>query len=166
MEKNNYAALCIENLERKYCEIDYELLHEVRINSFCRYRESKTSADYKYPLHVLDEVMENINKWVKTLSLGSTEESWVEHSSNMVYSRRCLNYCYETYRNARINFDIDANDDIERLELNHKKQKEPRKNLERIRVYELLLTMFGEEKERIHYSRLDAQNFIKKLEKN
>ena len=75
LEKHNYAPLCIENIERKYFEISYEQLHEVRINSFCRYRESKVSADYQYVLHVLDEVMENINKWVKSLSLGSTVES-------------------------------------------------------------------------------------------
>ena len=97
------------------------------------------------------------------MSLGSTEKSWVEHSLNIIYARRCLNFCYETYRNARINFDIGANDEIERLELNHKKQKEPRKNVERIRLYEFLLSMFGEEKEGRQYSCLDARNIIKNL---
>ncbi len=51
--------------------------------------EGENESNYA-SLHVLDDTMENVNKWVKELPLGDTQESWVLHSPNVMLAQRCI----------------------------------------------------------------------------
>jgi len=50
-------------------------LQEIRINSSCRYYEDHLPSKTYHPMHVLDEVIENINMWVKELPVNQEESS-------------------------------------------------------------------------------------------
>ena len=163
LDKNTYSKICMEQMEMKYSDIDYKTLHEIRLNSSFRYRENSEKASTYHPLHVLDEVMENINKHTKTLLLGNTEDSWVHHSSNVVYARKAIQYIQQTYRYGRIDFE-NVIDELSMSNLKPKKQVNPSKITERIRVYEFMTKMFGEEKNDRKLINADTVKLIESLD--
>ena len=73
LKKHNYVEICLSAVETEYSNISYNELMSIRINSSVRYRNGKDSKGNDYPLHVLDEVMENINGWTKRLLMGPDE---------------------------------------------------------------------------------------------
>ena len=76
LDKNKYFEITLSQMERKYHDIDYKLLNEIRTNCSCRYYKDDPDSQEQHKLHVLDEVMENVNMWVKDLPIGNTQESW------------------------------------------------------------------------------------------
>ena len=144
LDKSNYFELCLSQMEKKYATIPYHKLQEIRINSACRYK--KDSLEKVEKLHVLDDVMENVNMWVKALPLGNDQESWVVHSPNVMLARQCINFESDEYRRGLINFDKAIEKGV--IEVDSNKQSlsvEPRKNRERSRLYELYIGMFDDE---------------------
>lgn len=129
----------------KYSDVDYKTFHEICLNSSFPYRKNSEKTSTYHSLHVLDELMENINKHMKKFILGNTEDSWVHHSSNAVYARKAIQYYQQTYRYGRIDFDNEV-DELSMSNLKTKKQVHPSKITERIRVYEFMTKTFGEEK--------------------
>ena len=85
-------------MEQEYKNIPYSSLQTIRINMAFRYQfEGKlTDGGYK-KLHVLDEVMENIKRWCKKLPLSSNEDSWRNHSPNLVCTHQLLNFENDEY---------------------------------------------------------------------
>lgn len=65
LDKNKYVEIVLSQMERKYENISYSQLHKIRMNSSCRYKKNITAKNIHYPMYVLDEVMENVNMWVK-----------------------------------------------------------------------------------------------------
>ena len=71
--KHNYVEICLSAVETEYSKITYKELMSIRINSSVSYINGKDSKGDPYPLHVLDEVTENINRWIKRLLMGPDE---------------------------------------------------------------------------------------------
>ena len=84
LKKHNYFEIYFSVIETEYAGIIYHELQSICINSSVRYRNGNNSNGDPYPLHVLDEVMENINAWTKRLLLGPGEKSWSIHSPNLM----------------------------------------------------------------------------------
>ena len=145
MGKSNYYELCLSQMEKRYRDISAAQLNEIRINGSCRYR--KDTPDQQYSMHVLDELMENVNCWTKWLPLGSDQNSWVEHSPNVMVARRCLNFVNNEYRRGLIDFEATVNNDDTLQQQDHKYSSyvEPRCNRERSRLYEMLQIQYSDE---------------------
>ena len=71
--KKKYYNLCLNQKEKRYGDIEYGNLHEMRVNSTCCYKDD--SMCNMHSLHLLDELMEKVNVWTKKLPLGSDQES-------------------------------------------------------------------------------------------
>ena len=143
--KTNYYELCLSQVERRYKDATYGELHEVRLNSSCRYR--KDTKQNVYTMHVLDELMENVNYWTKCLPLGNDQESWVKHSPNVMAARRCLNFVNNEYRRGLLDFEsaIDTNTTPVQKDKEYTHYVTPRCTLERSRLFELVVTLFDDE---------------------
>ena len=143
--KSKYYELCLGQMEKRYSDISVSQLNEIRINGSCRYR--KDSKTQTYVMHVLDELMENVNCWTKWLPLGSDEKSWVEHSPNVMVARRCLNFVNNEYRRGLIDFEsaVNFNEELKPQEQIYSKYIEPRCIRERSRLFELLQHLFHRE---------------------
>jgi hypothetical protein len=116
------------------------------MNMFCRYKVDNENKSQYYKLHVLDEVMENVNMWTKQLSMYPSEEQWVYHSSNVMIARRCMNFEKENYRRNRIDIEkvmTEGSTILELLRYVDHRTVEPRKNRERSRLYELYSTLLS-----------------------
>ena len=79
LDKSNYVEIVLSQFEKKYSEIDYNDLHDIRVNSASRYKhcykeansDAVSTSQYDFtPYHVLDESMENVNIWVTCLPLN------------------------------------------------------------------------------------------------
>ena len=143
--KNNYYELCLSQVERRYKDASYGELQEIRYNSSCRYRVDTTNN--VYTMHVLDELMENVNYWTKLLPLGNDQESWVNHSPNVMVARRCLNFVNNEYRRGLIDFETAIDTDAIPIQ-NEKENRsyvEPRSIVERSRLFELFIQLFNDE---------------------
>jgi hypothetical protein len=125
MGKTKYYELCLSQMERRYSDISQSELNEIRINASCRYR--KDNKNKVYVMHVLDEMMENVNGWTKMLPLGADQDSWIEHSPNVMVARRCLNFVNNECRRGLINFEDAVNDnhDLQPQEHEYSKYIQP-----------------------------------------
>ena len=145
LEKNNYVEIVLSQMEKKYSHVNYKQLQEIRINSSCRYFQNQKNKHY-YSMHVLDEVMENVNMWVKGLPLGDNEESWVLHSPNVTLARKCLQFDKVEYRRGLINFDKYIEDGVfEEREYTKSLYVSPRKSVEKKRIFEFLVKYVNKE---------------------
>jgi hypothetical protein len=164
LDKTNYVEVILSQIERKYGYISYNQLHDLRNNSIFRYHQS--SSTNTYPLHAMDSVMENINMYVKQLPIDSSQDSWVIHSPNVLLARQSINFVDQEYRRGLLNFE-DAIENDELPEYNtfkHNKFVEPRKNVERKRIFEFLSKYFkGEINNRV-VSAKEAHSIIEQLE--
>ena len=149
-------------IETEYVGISYKELQAIRMNAAVRYRTGKDSKGNSYPLHVLDEVMENINAWTKRLLLGPDEISWRIHSPNLMCAHRSNNFESDAFTKQRIEWN--ENDEPTKKEYvsSSTKTTEPRKNVERRRMYEWMVLMFGDEITR-HINDKDGFESIKHL---
>ena len=109
LKKHNYVEICLSEVETEYSKISYKELMSIRINSSVRYRNGKDSKGNPYPLHVLDEVMENINGWTNRLSMGHDEQSWRIHSPNLMCAHRSNNFESDAFTKYRLDIWIDDN---------------------------------------------------------
>ena len=146
LEKYNYVEIILSQIERKYNQINYNSLQNIRINSSCRYKSPFGNKCDFSPYHVLDEVMENVNMWVKNLPLNDEQDSWVNHSPNVNAARRCLLFDRVEYKRGLVNFEKLIDERIfEQREYDRNKYVPPQKKIEKKRVFEFLTLYFGEE---------------------
>ena len=92
MKKHKYVEIVLNQMEKKYLNISYSQLQEIRMNCSCRYEQNIPTKNIYYPMHVLDEVMENVNMWVKELPVHQDDESWTVHSPNVTFARRSITF--------------------------------------------------------------------------
>ena len=168
--KSKYYELCLSQAERRYNDATYGQLHEVRLNSACKYR--KDSTHNVYTMHVLDELMENVNYWTKCLPLGNDEQSWIKHSPNVMVARRCLNFVNNEYRKGLLDFECAIQTDTSPIVTNNDNTPyvASKSTLERSRLFELVVELFDEEIEGREFNVKVAESKIEllttKLKKN
>ena len=99
-------------------------------------------------MHVLDEVMENVNMWVKSLPLNDDKQSWLLHSANVSVARRCMLFEKFEYKRGIIDFErlVDEGIMTER-KYDHNKYVSSSKTTEKQRIFECLTSYFGQETE-------------------
>ena len=105
LKKNNYVEIILSQIEKKFNLLSYRELNDLRVNSSCKYKKDPENKFSFSPMHVLDETMENVNMWVKSLPLGDDNDSWLLHSPNVVLARKCLLFDRVEYRRGLLNFD-------------------------------------------------------------
>ena len=138
LEKNHYVDLCLDQIEYKYKQASHKSLHEIRMNICCRYHSRDDDA-----FHVLDETMENVNKWMKGLPLRPNIESWTYHTPNIVLAKRCNNFVKMQMKRSKVDTELS---DLEHGYCNNtnsglsvKKTTVPSYQKEKSRLYELLV---------------------------
>jgi hypothetical protein len=162
LKKHNYFEICLSAIEKEYAGISYHDLQSIRINSSVRYRNGKDSKGNDYPLHVLDEVMENINAWTKRLLLGPDEVSWTIHSPNLMCAHRSNNFESDAFTKQRVEWNNKEEAIVKEYVSLSTKTTEPRKTVERRRLYEWAVLMFNGE-ERRYVSEKDGFSYIKSI---
>ena len=76
LDKHNYVEIVLNQIEKKYSDMSFKQLHDLRVNSMSKYKRTNTSDSNDFSsFYVLDETMENINMWVKSLPLNDNEAS-------------------------------------------------------------------------------------------
>ena len=146
LKKHNYVEICLSAIETEYHKISYDELQSIRINAAVRYRNGNDNKGDPFPLHVLDEVMENINGWTKRLLLGPDEQSWKLHSPNLMCAHRSNNFEIDAFTKHRL--DLSEEPKRKLYTSNSTKTTEPRKTVERQRIYEWCVLMFNKEQTR------------------
>lgn len=150
--KNNYVELCLSQMERRYENLSFSKLHEMRLNSAVRLKPSTKCR--KATARALDDLMENVNCWVKDLSMGDTLHSWVIHSSNVTLAKRCIVFEKEQYIKTIDKIDTEVKNDIQG-------NVEPRKGRERSRIYELLVMVIHDGE--VNKERFDFKTYSKNI---
>ena len=98
-------------------------------------------------MNVLDEVMENVNMWVKALPLGGNKKSWKVYSPNVMTARRCMLFEKNEYKRGLINFEkLEKDGTYEEHKYNNSTYVEHRKRVEKKRVFEFFMKYVGDEK--------------------
>ena len=69
--KQNYMEICLKAVDKEYGWLDYSILQQVWCNLSVRYHAGSDYRGYEYVLCIMDEPIENINMWTKTLPLQS-----------------------------------------------------------------------------------------------
>ena len=144
LKKNNYVEIILSQIEKKFNLLSYRELNDLRVNSSCKYKKDPENKFSFSPMHVLDETMENVNMWVKSLPLGDDNDSWLLHSPNVVLARKCLLFDRVEYRRGLLNFDklIEEGVVVDR-DYNRSNYVKPKKTIEKQRVFEFLISYFG-----------------------
>ena len=148
MKKHKYVEIVLNQMEKKYLNISYSQLQEIRMNCSCRYEQNIPTKNIYYPMHVLDEVMENVNMWVKELPVHQDDESWTVHSPNVTFARRSITFEKNEYKRSSIDFkSLFEDGTMKSREVNQNKYVEPRKLVEKQRVFEFVTKFLGDESE-------------------
>ena len=92
--------------------------------------------------------------------LGATKESWITHSSNVMFAQRSIAYKLDEYKIAIV---ITTNDNSHQNNIN-KAGVAPRKNVERVRLYKFLVKLIGDECTTRKYQTKVCNDIIKNLE--
>lgn len=131
IKKHNYVDICLNAIETEYSKISYSELMAIRINASVRHRGGHDNKGNPFSLHVLDEVMENINGWTKRLLLGPDEQSWKIHSPNLMCAHRSNNFEIDAFTKQRLL--VDMSDEPRRKDYisNSTKTTEPKKTTEK-----------------------------------
>ena len=148
LDKNNYVEILLSQMEKKYGKISLTDLQEIRINSSARYNKDSENGNKIDSLHVLDELMENVNMWVKALPLNDDQESWVVHSPNVMVARKCLLFEKAEYKRGLLDFEhLVKTGNITERQYDRSGYVQPRKIIEKQRVFEFLMLYVGNEVE-------------------
>lgn len=146
-------------MEMKYHNISYSQLHEICINCGCRYKKDDSKNKIFYPLHVLDEVMENVNMWVKKLPVNQDPKSWMIHSPNVTLAQRCQLFENDEYKRSHLNFsNLLEYGTVEEEHTKKNQYVEPRKCIEKSRVFEFISKTLGNEN--LHSRMIEEERFI------
>ena len=130
-------------MERKILKYDYKHLAEIRINSTCTYKTTISIDNKNHAIHVLDEVMENVNLWVKMLPVNHNPMSWITHSNNVTLARKCMYFENQEYKRGSIDFEhLLEHGEIKKRNISATKYVEPNKKTEKERVFEFIVTFF------------------------
>ena len=163
LDKHNYVEIVLSQIERKYHELDYHNLQELRCNVACRYKQNQDDGRI-YSLHVLDDLMENVNMWVKALPIGDNEDSWVLHSPNVTLAHKCILFEKEEYKKGRIDFDDAMNNKVyDTINVADVNSIEPRKVIEKCRLFEFIMKFFGNESDNRKFEMKEANVVIANL---
>ena len=98
LNKHKHVDIVLTGIEKQCQEINYSNLETIRRNSCIRCNTGEDVDGRKFNFVAADECMENVNAWTKKLPLGNTQESWMQHSKNLVFSRQCINFEEEQYK--------------------------------------------------------------------
>ena len=133
-------------MEKKYGKMSLTELQEIRINSSAQYNKDSENGNKVDSLHVLDELMKNVNMWVKALPLNDDQESWVIHSPNVMVARKCLLFERAEFRRGLLDFEhlVKTSITTER-QYDRSGYVQPRKIIKKQRVFEFLVLYFGNE---------------------
>ena len=136
LNKFNYVDIALNQMEREYHDITYKELEELRQNSLLRLNTShKIEATSKFVAP--DEAQEIINWMTKLLPLGSDTESWLYHSRNLMFASKSNAYEKQGQVNHNLQYDDSEENIINKIDVTKTKSTtEPRKNIERYRLYE------------------------------
>ena len=128
----------MKRIERKYSEITYQELEEIRINSSIRFREGTDTDGSFFKLHAIDEGQVIFNGWTKQLPIDASEKSWETHSSNVTSARKCINFEKQEFTRNTDVFDEDRKKRQNNESYSTAKVKSiiPRATVERIRLTE------------------------------
>ena len=117
----------------------------MRVNYSVRHRNGNSNKGNPHPLHVLDEVMENINAWTKILLLGPDEVSQRIHSPNFMCAHCSNNFESDAF--TKKNAEWNVNDEPTRKDYTSSSTRttEPRKTVKRCRIHEYSTMIFNDE---------------------
>ena len=149
LDKHKYVEIILSSIERRYHFLPFDVLQMVRQNSSCRYKKD-VNREEEYVVHALDELIENVNMWTKRLPLGSSQESWVKHSPNVMMARQSQLYEEHHYRKSR-----------KRMKDN--RYVEPRKVVEKQRIFEFVTKYFDGEEEGRTFNMKSANEVVENL---
>lgn len=115
-------------IKREFGFILYSWLQEVQKNmAFQYHQEDILVKGDAVVLHVLDEVMQNINGWCKKLPMGKDKDLWRLHAPNIICTHEAQKLETKEYIKQRIDYD---NEEGETKKTNLKSIVKPRKNLQ------------------------------------
>ena len=160
LEKHHYVELCLDQMDTKYNNIDSKSLHESCMNICCRYHNRYNNA-----FHILDEVMENVNMWMKALPIRADVESWSSHSANIVLAKHCNHFVKVQYRRSKVDSELSnvesGYQDDRNASLEVKRSIKPCYQREKARLFELVI--MGCESN--HSNRFISKRWIDNIEK-
>lgn len=107
--------------------------------------------------------MENINGWTKKLLLGPAEDSWKIHSQNLMCAQMCNNFENEAFTKHQIIFDDIEVPNQKEYTSHLSRTIQPRKYIERKRLYEWSVNMFAKETDGRVVQECDSFNEVKKI---
>ena len=144
LNKNKYVSILFNTIEKEYGEITYEQLEEIRRNAYVRFNSGVDKDDRPHTCVALDECQEIINFWTKKLPIKGDEKTWVEHSKNLMFSRKCINYQREQHMRHHLCYRNDYDDQVVKkngVSHGHIRSVEPRKVVEKSRMYEFIVKL-------------------------
>ena len=94
--------------------------------------------------------------------MGPDEVSWKVHSPNVACAHMCVNFEDSEYVKATLDY-IDSDEAKSKQTHRSNKTVEPRKNIERARLYEWCILMFKNDVSNRKYFVVDGYNMIKEL---
>ena len=160
-----FFELCLNTIEREYNDIDYRSLMDIRISSCVKYRVGKNSNGELHTAVALDEMQENVNGWTKKIIMDNDENSWFNHSHNVLLACKCMSFVDGEYKTNYLYIDR-QNQDME-AERGRKGYSSntiiPRQTVEKIRLYEFMTKFFSTELPNRAYSNNDANSIIEDL---
>ena len=86
--KQNYVQICMNAIDKECGEISSFMLQETCVNLSLCYHTGSNFCGYHYELRVIDEFMENINMWTESMLVSANEESWKNHSLNVIAANK------------------------------------------------------------------------------
>ena len=106
-----------------------------------------------------------MNIWVKQLPIGDNQDSWYQHSSNVMIARRSIMFENEEYKRGCTAFNkaIDTENFNSHKKIDSK-YVEPRKALERTIIFEFIVKCFSIETRGTKFSMRSAKEVLSKLE--
>ena len=107
-------------------------------------RISGTDArEDNYEVGAVDEGMEETNDHTTPLVVGKDESLWVFHSPNVVMARKSAIFEYSEYNCGNLEYNYNGSATRKETKKVYSRGTEPRKNREKIRLYEFIISMFG-----------------------
>ena len=85
--------------------ISYKQLGEIRVNSAVIYKVNPDENSATNNCKCLDEMQENNNGDSKILPVGSDEESWIEHTPNLMFGKQSIAFVDAEYHHRELFYD-------------------------------------------------------------
>ena len=102
LKKHQYVEITLSMIEREYRNISYKQLGKIRVNSAVTYKVNPDENSATNNCKCLDEMQENNNGDSKILPVGSNEESWIEHTPNLMFGKRSIAFVDAEYHHREL----------------------------------------------------------------